>query len=245
MARDHKHNNNIQRKNQNTKKGQKILLYVEGRNTEPSYFNLLKKNNCKITPVTKPGQGIGSCVSFVESANKKFNSLKKEERHSYKQKWVVFDYDGHNDFADGIKLARTYGFRTAFSNMCIEYWFLLHLINHDGSSIPLKGNSHSQAHIDIINDFIGKYNKKAIKKVIPYDCGSKTVEDDFFDLMMAINPATHNRRIEDACQQAYTIHQCKRKNGTEFSESVTTMYELLVELGTVKINDDGKFVLHE
>ena len=48
------------RKNQGTRKVNKVILYCEGRNTEPSYFELLKRNNCKVVPVVVPGHGIGS-----------------------------------------------------------------------------------------------------------------------------------------------------------------------------------------
>lgn len=243
MTRDHSHSS-IQRKNQNTKTPHKILLYVEGKNTEPSYFDLLKRSNCKVIPVTIPGQGIGSCVDFVNTAKKKYDSFPEEKRRKYKQIWVVFDCDGRKDFSVGVKLARNHGFRVAFSNMCIEYWFMLHFYNHNGDVIPLKGSSHSEAHIDEINKFIERYNKCNKSNIKSYDSNSKKVEDDFFDLMLAIDSTTHNHRIVDACQRAMTIHLAKKKNGAEFSESVTTMYELMEELGTVKKDKAGSFLLN-
>ena len=243
MARNHAHLA-IQRKNQNTKKAQKILLYVEGRNTEPSYFDLLKRSNCTQIPVTIRGRGIGACVDFVNEAVGKYNSLPAKERVKYKQKWLVFDNDGHEDFAEGIRLARNHGFRVAFSNMCIEYWFMLHFYPHEGNAIPLKGDSHSKAQIDEINKFIKRYNRSNDANVKLYDEGSKKVEEDFFDLMLAIDATTHHHRIEDACQRANEIHQTKIGNGAEFSESVTTMYELMEELGTVKKDKEGNYILN-
>lgn len=94
------------RRNQGTKKVNKVILYCEGRNTEPSYFELLKKNNCKVVPVVVPGHGIGSCVEFVEEANKKYNCLTRTQRDKYSQKWLVYDCDGHEDFAVSIRIAR-------------------------------------------------------------------------------------------------------------------------------------------
>ncbi len=230
---------NIRRKNQNTKNTQKFIIYVEGRNTEPSYLNLLKRTNCTITPVPIKGHGIGSCVDFVKEVDAKYNTLSAKDKIKYKQKWIMFDYDGHNDFADGVKLARKNGFKVAFSSMCIEYWFLLHFINHDGSAIPLKGNSHSEAQIDLINQYIGNYNKNTEIKINQYNHdNSKNIEDDFFDLMFAIDPQNNCRRIENACKTAYLIHKNKKENGNEFSESVTTMYELMLELGVVKQDKD-------
>lgn len=243
MARDHSHSN-ILRKNQNTKKPQKILLYVEGRNTEPSYFDLLKRSNCTQIPVTVRGHGIGMCVNFVNEAVGKYSSLPAKEKAKYTQKWLVFDNDGHEDFAEGVRLARRQGFRVAFSNMCIEYWFMLHFYNHDGTTISLKGNSHSKAQIDEINKFIKRYNRSNHTNIKLYDEESKKVEEDFFDLMLAIDSTTHNHRIVDACQRAMTIHQAKKRNGAEFLESVTTMYELMEDLGTVKMDNDGNFLLN-
>ena len=91
------------RRNQGTKIVNKVILFCEGRNTEPSYFELLKKNNCKVVPVVVPGHGIGSCVEFVEEANKKYNCLPRTQRDKYSQKWLVYDCDGHDDFAASIK----------------------------------------------------------------------------------------------------------------------------------------------
>ena len=222
------------RKNQGTRKVNKVILYCEGRNTEPSYFELFKKNNCKVVPVVVPGHGIGSCVEFVEEANKKYNCLPKVQRNKYSQKWLVYDCDGHEDFAVSIKIARKYGFRVAFSNMCIEYWFVLHFYDMDGQPIPMKGFSHSQAQIDLVNKAIELYNKKASVKVKLYDSESKAVEEDFFELMMAFHPETHNQRLVDAYNRAKAIHETKKVQGAEFTESVTTMYELIKELGVIK-----------
>ena len=221
------------RRNQGTKKVNKVILYCEGRNTEPSYFELLKKNNCKVVPVIVRGHGIGLCRDFVEEANKKYNCLSKAQRSKYSQKWLVYDCDGHEDFADSVKYARECGFRVAFSNMCIEYWFALHFFDLDGQPISMKGDSHSQEQIDLLNRAIELYNKKALVKVKPYDCESKKVEEDFFDLMMSINPETHRPRSVDAYYRAKMIHETKKDQGAEFMESVTTIYELMKELGVV------------
>ena len=216
-----------------------FILYVEGRNTEKSYFDLLKKANCKVIPVTKRGQGISKCVDFVNDSDKAWKSLPKEEKAKYDKRWLVFDADGRVDFDEGIKLARSKKFEVAFSNMCIEYWFLLHFYNHDGSAIPMIKDSHSAAQIKKINDFIKKYNKKAESPIAEYDSGSKKVEEDFFDLMMAIDPASKKSRIVLAFERAKDIHEVKKLNGAEFSESVTTMYELLLELGIIEKQKKG------
>lgn len=220
----------------------KFILYVEGRNTEKSYFDLLKKSNCKIIPVTNRGQGISSCVDFVNDSDMAWNSLPKDEKAKYDQKWLVFDGDGRKDFDAGIKLARNKGFGVAFSNMCIEYWFMLHFYDHDGSAIPMTGDSHSAAQINMINKYIRRQNKKTGLAITEYDSGSKKVEDDFFDHMMAEDPITRKSRVVLAFERAKAIHEYKKTCGAESRESVTTIYELLYELGVIEKNN-GVFTL--
>lgn len=238
MGRDHS-KENLSRKKTPTNSGNQFILFVEGRNTERSYFNLLKQTCCTVIPIVVKGHGISQCIDFVNDSILTFNHFSRTKRKKFTQKWLVFDYDGHADFSKAIILARNNGFKVAFSSMCIEYWFDLHFIEHDGKPIPMVGNSHSKAQIDIINKFIKKYNTTAKTKVKLYDDKSKNIEDDLFDLMLSVNPATKNRRIVDAYKRAETLHLKKVNDGCEFNESVTTIYELLRELGFISHTDDS------
>lgn len=233
MARDHSRSS-IVRKNRGRQTAQrKIVVFVEGRNTEYIYIELLKRSYCDVIPDTVRGEGIGSCMEFVEKKNREYDCFSQKKKDKYVQKWLVFDYDGHDDFVDGIKLARSYGFHVAFSSMCIEYWFVLHFYNHDGSPIPPRGDSHSQAQITMLNQKIDLYNRNHTQKIPLYDINTKVISEDFFELMMAIDPSTHRHRVLDAYERARNIHLRKREQGAEFQESVTTVYELLRELGVV------------
>ena len=55
--------------------------------------------------------------------------------------------------------------------------------------------------------------------------------------MMAIDPVTGNRRIVDAYARSKAIYDQKALDGAACSESVSTIYELLAEMGVVE--DDG------
>jgi len=59
MAKDHS-SRNIGRESKNSKRITRFILFVEGRNTEPSYFKQLKKANCKIEPVYIKGLPINT-----------------------------------------------------------------------------------------------------------------------------------------------------------------------------------------
>ncbi len=240
MGRDHS-KFNIGRNRRSTSKMPQYIIYVEGRNTEDSYLKLLKRSYCKVVPIVQRGHGIASCIDFVNECEFSFMHLSAEKRKTYKEKWLVFDYDGHQDFASAVKLARQKGFHVAFSSMCIEYWFMLHFEDHDGLPIPLHGSSHSLAQIKCINNHIKTYNRRVKAQVAEYDGDCKSVKEDFFDLMLAINPATRNRRIVDAFNRAKAIHERKLANGSETQESVTTMYQLLINLGVFTKNNDGKY----
>lgn len=240
MARDHS-KYSLDHKNKVQTKSAQFIIYVEGRNTEVSYLKLLKNSSCTIVPIVERGKGIGSCVEFVETCEAKFKRLPSNKRQTFKEKWLMFDYDGHADFRKAIKLARDKGFKVAFTSMCIEYWFLLHFENHNGKPIPLVGNSHSKAQINCINSYIRRINKTLKTPVTEYDSDSKCVKDDFYDLMLAINKDTGNRRIIDAVIRAKTMHERKVADGAETQESVTTIYQLLIALGAIKViaDEDG------
>jgi hypothetical protein len=217
----------------------KFILFAEGRNTESSYFNHLKRANCRVIPVTKKGKGISKCVDFVNDSQNTWNSMPVEERKKYNERWLVFDADGRADFAEGVKLAQKKGFHVAYSNMCIEYWFMLHFYDHGGEQIPMIGNSHSEAQIKEINRYIEKYNKQAKISVCEYSMDSKKIEEDFFDLMLAVDPVTQKRRIVLAYERAKNIYGRKKADGAELNESVTTIFELLEKLGSIDKTANG------
>lgn len=236
MNNKHSQSKTLKRESGN-KMPEQIIVYVEGRNTERTYIDLLKVHNLKLIPIVKQGNGIGSCTEFVNNSQKHFDTLPKAQRAKFRQKWLMFDYDGHNDLKTAVLEARKKGFNVAFSSMCIEYWFLLHFENHSGDPIPCEYNSHSKAQISMINRYISNYNRllpPKAPKVGLYDAGSKCVKEDFFELLMAVNPVTKCRRVEDACNRSIAIHQAKIVKGIEFQESVTTVYQFLETIGFVK-----------
>lgn len=90
------------------------------------------------------------------------------------------------------------------------------------------------------NLFLVQYNRKRVAHVNLYDENSKEINDDFFDVLMAEDGITHNRRIIDAFERAKAIHKSKLANGAEYRESVTTIYELMEELGTIQYDENDR-----
>lgn len=225
-------NASVKRQKTNTRAVGKIIIYCEGRRTEPEYINLFKQQRrCTLEPIANKGTGISKCMDFVEESDKKYNMIPNSKKKDIVGKWLMFDCDGREDVIEAIKVAKEKGFKIAFSNMCIEYWFVLHVIKHDGSAIPMKGESHSKAQIEMINRGIDSYNKTADIKIEHYDPKSKGITEEFFEYLLSADRTTKRRRIDMAFEQAMRMHKEKKVNGCEYAESVTTIYELLLELG--------------
>ena len=109
---------------------QSFLIVCEGENTEPDYFKAFRMTAATIKAV---GQGMNT-VSLVNKAIS-IRKAEKAKKHSFDQCWVVFDKDDYpdNDFNQAILLAKSNGFRVAYSNQAFEYWFLLHFNRYMGA----------------------------------------------------------------------------------------------------------------
>jgi hypothetical protein len=108
-------------------KNQKILIYCEGKNTEPSYFSQFRLPTVEIVAF---GEGKNT-LSLVRRA------IELSKAKQYDQVWCVFDADPDpnnssqtQNFNNAIQLAEQNGFRVAYSNQAFEYWLILHIEDH-------------------------------------------------------------------------------------------------------------------
>ena len=189
----------------------KIILFAEGKNTETSYF---KQFNSSLVTIETVGTGKSTC-KLVNEAIILLQSKYKNKQ--FNEKWVVFDKDDNNDFGDAIQLARRSGFKVAYSNQAIEYWFILHFNDHQGGVI------HRDRYSDLINQYINPYGAV-------YD-ETKVVSNEFFDIMLANDLQTGKSRLQLAVDRADKIHKGKRDK-TE--ESVTTIHHLIQSITGIK-----------
>ncbi|WP_419554010.1 RloB family protein [Candidatus Poriferisodalis sp.] len=106
-----------------------ILVFTEGEATEKDYVEHWHGKNRKHVRVTVD-KFHGSPRRLVEEAIKRRAQDQYEERRgrgrARDEYWCVFDRDSHDDFDQAIATAASNDIRVAYSNPCIELWFILH-----------------------------------------------------------------------------------------------------------------------
>lgn len=184
-----------------------ILIVSEGKNTEPSYFEQFKEPGVTIVPVglgKSTGTLVKAVASVIEQKQKTLNGKKFDEV------WVVFDKDDFPDFTRAIDQAESKGYRVAYSNQAIEYWFLLHFMDHQGGAMDRK---------DYVLKFNSLLEKIDTKKTLKYDGTSKNISEEVFNVLY--------KNIQLAYDRAERIYQKKMEQGNPTSESVTTIHKLI------------------
>lgn len=115
-----------------------ILIFTEGENTEPIYFDTLKLIvSSPMVFIKTYGHGENDPKKLVDEAllyQKNQKRLAKNRKLGYQKPsefdeiWVVFDADTLtvDQLNSGIAYAAKNKVHIAFSNPCFEYWMLLH-----------------------------------------------------------------------------------------------------------------------
>lgn len=104
-----------------------IRIACEGEKTEPNYFNeFLKAKGIKQANMAfKPKDN--SPLGVALAAKEKYKEAIKLKIPKDKIfVWAVFDRDGHAGVKDAIGILKNTPIGIAFSNVCFEYWILLH-----------------------------------------------------------------------------------------------------------------------
>jgi len=210
---------NLERKEPILSEKPTILIYCEGKNTEPSYFNKFR-----LTSLTVDSFGEGrNTLSLVERAKK------ISEKKSYDQVWCVFDADPKPDnpkqldnFNKAIALANNLGFGVAYSNQAFEYWLILHFEDHQG------GTMDRSIYGDKINSYVNKLG-------VHYDYdGNKEIHQDLFNLLESIvyidRDNNQYSRRDIAIKRAEKIYNNLEHTNPGKEESSTTVFKLVSEL---------------
>lgn len=105
-----------------------FLIATEGTQTEPNYFNALKKelekSNRFNIDISVQGKG-KSTTALVGKVHRQI----KYNHQEYDRVWVVFDRDEFPDFDEAIQQAAQHKINCAWSNESFELWLLLHFKN--------------------------------------------------------------------------------------------------------------------
>ena len=156
-------NNNIPRKDRVKSKKRapaNYLIVCEGKQTEPNYFEGLKKKinerygnrvDVLIPDIQVKGTGRNT-TSLVEYTERKVNHAAK----MYGEIWVVFDKDDYKDetFDSAI---RNCNFNVAWSNPNFELWLLSHFKKID--RCLSKNDVIRELDKEFIKNNFGKYKK--------------------------------------------------------------------------------------
>lgn len=205
----------LDRKVDSLEKKKKILIVGEGVHTEPSYFEKFREPGVHVVAIGL-GEGTRKLVHDVES-----HKRAEEEKlgFTFDEVWVAFDKDSFPDFGQAISEAKAKGYHVAYSNQAIEYWFILHFMDHQGAAMA------RDTYADTLNGLL-----KSIESGFQYDPDSKVVTDEFFNVLC--------KRIQNAYDRADKVYSFKCQNGASTEESVTTIHLLVKSiLGLVSTSE--------
>lgn len=107
-----------------------ILIFTEGKNSEPDYLRGLRKldhiaSSTSVNVEISPHHGVP--LTLVKYAAERVDDPEIDEC------WAVFDVEWpqhHPHLAEALELAEAQGVRVAVSNPCFEIWLILHLDDH-------------------------------------------------------------------------------------------------------------------
>lgn len=205
-------------------------IFCEGQQTEPLYFEGFKKiieDNpiyqnmvlIKIEPCqAETMRVIGMAEKYVRR-----NDIKKG------QIWCVYDKDSFppSDFNEVVRRAEQLSkenpelqYHTAWSNECIEFWFLLHFVYY-------TSNNHRTEYISFLND---KFQELGLGKY------RKNMKDIFDILLRKGNPKLAIRYAKRI------INDGRGRSPSEIAPG-TKVYELVSELAKYLPEETQKYFL--
>jgi hypothetical protein len=117
------------RKVSDAAKRRSVLVFTEGKKTEPVYLTHWNRIYREKIIVAVDGFH-GAPLSLVQEAAARRTADLKEARRgrgeAYSEYWCMFDVDEHPNVAQALELAASTGVSVSVSNPCVELWFLLH-----------------------------------------------------------------------------------------------------------------------
>lgn len=191
-----------------------VYIVCEGEETEIRYFRKFRSRECSIDIVPVPSQ-YKSADKLVQKARSAigYSPYYPDEGDVI---WCVFDRDDNTDamLSKAKQVATKEGYRIAFSNPCIEIWFLLHLTDR---AAPVE---NCEAAIRLLKEKgrIGQYEKNS----------------DVYELLKPLQEAA----IARAGKRVVTLQAEHVEILSRESNPVTTVAELVKFLNSRQKNEN-------
>ena len=214
MARHHRRRGrpapNLKRRRSQREPKRRFLLYCEGKNTEPAYFEAIKRACASTLIAVEVTPGVGVPYTIAERAVQRARAeglirgsrRSKDSFEENDQVWAVFDRDEHPRFDETIALCDRYGVLVGRSNPCFELWLILHERDHD----RYEDRDEMQA---ILERLRPEYDKDSGKTP---DCGELV------------------SRVQDAERRADVLLRRRRESGAPYGNPSTTVGHLTREI---------------
>lgn len=180
----------------------RFILFMEGKNTEPQYFESFRKTIDGALVKLEYFPAAGCPITIANQAIAKLKAISKESRkdsfYENDSIWAIFDRDEHPKVKDAIRLCNDKKIGLAYSNPCFELWLLLHIDEYG------KVCSHTQVQKDLAS------------KIKGYDRSKGKVLD--FDSLI--------ENLGDAEKRARRQHDERIADSNDDSPPYTTVYKL-------------------
>ncbi len=130
---------NLRRPRYRREPKRRFILFCEGKNTEPAYFDAIKRAYRGTLISIEAVGDLGVPRTIAEKAVEHARELGIARRRRRKidsfeendQVWAVFDRDEHPHFDEAVALCERGGVNVGRSNPCFELWLILHETDHD------------------------------------------------------------------------------------------------------------------
>lgn len=219
------------RKKANRDVKSKIYIFCEGDKTEPEHIRAYiryRHPNCTRLrkaehPVNIEKSNKNTAVALVTEAV----AYKKRLEHKEDQVWVVYDRESEAEYVDKLHkqaydMAKSHDIKVAISNVCFEYWLLLHLREQAPGMTDCDTLISSPAFRGAFREIgIERYEKKAGKAEA---VSQALMSDDYL-----VNATQNAERIN---KQTIAASQASEKKPYQL-KPYTNVYELLQAIDRV------------
>ena len=114
-----------------------VHVFVEGEKTEAGYLLPWRRDLRDRVLITVDAFTGASPMAMVQRAVQTKAADRRDQARSrgraFDEVWCVFDRDEHPNIPEALALAEQHGIGVAFSNPCIELWFILHFEDQTAS----------------------------------------------------------------------------------------------------------------